>query len=90
MQKKIVEDFFNLTEIYGDSYELYFRQGQNWNASAGKFEINATSRRMEEPLTFQTQKTLEGVRYTCRQVPLEEVLDWNAVVVPVSEVDFPA
>jgi hypothetical protein len=33
MQKKIVEDFFNLTEIDGNSYELSFRQGQNWNAS---------------------------------------------------------
>ncbi|MHB8119015.1 MAG: hypothetical protein ACYDHX_09865 [Methanothrix sp.] len=96
MQKKIVAavyirggGIFNLTEIDGGSYELYFKQGQSWNASASKFEINATSRRMEVPLTFETQKTPEGVRYTWGQVTLEEVQDGNAVVVPVREVDFP-
>ncbi|MCX6674490.1 MAG: hypothetical protein NTY37_12015 [Methanothrix sp.] len=71
------------------SYELYFKQGQSWNASTGKFEINATGSRMEEPLIFATQKTPEGVRYTWGQVTLEEVPDGNAVVVPVSEEDFP-
>jgi len=96
MQKKIVAavyirggDFFNLTEIDDGSYELYFKQGQSWNAITGKFEINATGSRMEEPLTFETQKTPEGVRYTWGQVTLEEVPDGNAVVVPVSEEDFP-
>jgi hypothetical protein len=44
---------------------------------------------MQEPLIFETQKTPEGVRYNWGQVSLEEVLDGNAVVVPVSEEDFP-
>jgi len=96
MQKKIVAavyirggDFFNLTKIDDGSYELYFKQGQSWNASFGKFEINATRSRMEEPLIFETQKTPEGVRYTWGQVTLKEVLGGTAVVVPVSEEDFP-
>jgi hypothetical protein len=96
MQKKIVAavyirggDFFNLTGIDAGSYELYFKQGQSWSNSTGKFATNATSSRMEEPLTFETQKTPEGVRYTWGQVKLEEVPDGNAVVVPVSEEDFP-
>lgn len=96
MEKEIVAavyirdgDFFNLTGIDAGSYELYFRQGQNWNALTGKFESNATGSRMEEPLTFETQKTPEGVRYTWGQVTLEEMPDGNAVVVPVSEEDFP-
>jgi hypothetical protein len=96
MQKKIVAavyirggDFFNLTGIDAGSYELYFQQGQSWSNSTGKFAINATSSRMEEPLTFETQKTPEGVRYTWGQVTLEEVPNGNAVVVPVSEEDFP-
>jgi len=96
MQKKIVVavyirggDFFNLTGIDAGSYELYFKQGRSWSNSTGKFEINATSSRMEEPLTFEIQKTPEGVRYTWGQVTLEEVADGNAVVVPVSEEDFP-
>ena len=50
---------------------------------------STSSSRMEEPLTFETQKTPEGVRYTWGQVTLEEVADGNAVVVPVSEEDFP-
>ncbi|MDD1749425.1 MAG: hypothetical protein LUO89_06070 [Methanothrix sp.] len=96
MQKEIVAavyirggEFFNLTGIDNGSYELYFKQGQSWNAGAGKFEINATSSRMEEPLSFETLKTPEGMRYTWGQVTLEEVGDRNAAVVPVSEEDFP-
>lgn len=96
MQKKVVAavyirggDFFNLTRIDAGSYELYFKQGQSWSNSTGRFAINATSSRMEEPLTFETKKTPEGVRYTWGQVTLEEVPDGNAVVVPVSEEDFP-
>ncbi len=64
-------------------------QGRSWSNSTGKFAISNTSSRMQEPLTAETQKTLEGVRYTWGQVTLEEVPDGNAVVVPVSEVDFP-
>lgn len=96
MEKEIVAavyisggDFFNLTGIDDGSYELYFRQGKSWNATTGKFDRNATNSRMEEPLTFETQKTPEGVRYTWGQVTLEEVPDGNAIVVPVSEEDFP-
>ncbi|HUS75869.1 MAG TPA: hypothetical protein VMY43_07660 [Methanothrix sp.] len=82
-------DFFNLTGIDDGSYDLYFRQGQDWNASAGKFETDATSSRLEEPLTFETQETAEGVLYTWGEVTLEEVEDGNANKVPVSEEDFP-
>ncbi|MCK9564455.1 MAG: hypothetical protein M0Q43_00215 [Methanothrix sp.] len=96
MQKKIVAavyirggDYFNLTGIEDGSYELYFKQGQSWSNSTGKFAVNATGSRMEEPLTFETQKTPEGMRYTWSQVTLDDVLDGNAVVVPVSEEDFP-
>lgn len=96
MQKEIVAgvyirggDFFNLTGIDAGNYELYFKQGRNWSNSTGRFANNATSSRMQEPLTFETQKTPDGVRYTWGQVTLEEVPDGNAVVVPVSEEDFP-
>jgi hypothetical protein len=44
---------------------------------------------MQDPLTFETQKTPETVRYTWGQVTLEEVPDGNATVVPVSKEDFP-
>jgi hypothetical protein len=95
MQKKIVAaiyihggDFFNLTGIDDGSYELYFKQGQSRSNSTGKFAINAIIRRMEEPLTFETRKTPEEVRYTWGQVTPEEVLDGNAVVVPVNEEDL--
>lgn len=95
MQKKIVAaiyihggDFFNLTGIDDGSHELYFKQGQSRSNSTGKFAINAISRRMEEPLTFETRKTPEEVRYTWGQVTSEEVLDGNAVVVPVNEEDL--
>ncbi len=81
-------DLFNLTGIDHGSHELHFKQGQSWSKSTGKFAINATSRRMEEPLTFETQKTPEEVRYTWGKFIPEEVLDSNAVVVPVSEEDF--
>jgi hypothetical protein len=96
LQKEIVTavyirggEFFNLTKIDDGSYELYFKQGQNWNAGTGSFETNATASRMEEPLTFETQKTPEGMRYTWGEITLEEVEDGNAVALPVDEEDFP-
>jgi hypothetical protein len=96
MQKEIVTavyirggEFFNLTKIDDGSYELYFKQGQNWNASTGRFETNATASRMQEPLTFETEKTPEGMRYTWGEITLEEVEDGNAVALPVDEEDFP-
>ena len=96
MQKEIVAavyirggEFFNLTKIDDGSYELYFKQGQDWNASTGRFETNATASRMQEPLTFETEKTPEGMRYTWGEITLEEVEDGNAVALPVDEEDFP-
>jgi hypothetical protein len=96
MQEEIVTavyirggEFFNLTKIDDGSYELYFKQGQNWNASTGRFETNATASRMQEPLTFETEKTPEGMRYTWGEITLEEVEDGNAVALPVDEEDFP-
>src|SRR5512137_1229756 len=57
LQKEIVTavyirggEFFNLTKIDDGSYELYFKQGQDWNAGTGSFETNATASRMQEPL----------------------------------------
>ena len=96
MQKEIMAatyvrgfDYFNLTGIDNGSYELYFRQGENWNASTGKFDVNATSSRMDGAITFETQKTPEGVRYTWGQITLEEVQNGNVDAVSVSEEDFP-
>ena len=96
MQEEIVTavyirggEFFNLTKIDDGSYELYFKQGQDWNASTGRFETNATASRMQEPLTFETEKTPEGMRYTWGEITLEEVEDGNAVALPVDEEDFP-
>ena len=97
LEKKLIaavyirgDDRLNLTGIDNGSYEFYFKQGQSWSNSTGRFAINATSSRMQEPLVFETQKTPEGVRYTWGQITLEEVPDGNAVVVPVGEEDFPA
>jgi hypothetical protein len=96
MQKEILaavyvrgDDYFNLTGIDNGSYELYFRQGENWNASTGRFDVNATSSRMDGTLAFETQKTPEGVRYTWGQITLAEVQDGNVDAVAVSEEDFP-
>jgi len=96
MQKEILaavyvrgDDYFNLTGIDNGSYELYFRQGENWNASTGRFDVNATSSRMDGTLAFETQKTPEGVRYTWGQITLAEVQDGNVDTVAVSEEDFP-
>jgi len=82
-------DYFNLTGIDNGSYELYFRQGENWNASTDRFDINATSSRMDGVVSFETQKTPEGVRYTWGQITLDRVQDGNVDTVHVSEEDFP-
>jgi hypothetical protein len=96
MQKEITAavyirsgDRFNLTEIDDGSYELYFRQGLDWNASTEKFDVNATSSKMDDSLVFETEKTPEGVRYTWGEITLQEVEDGNVEKVSVNEEDFP-
>lgn len=82
-------DYFNLTGIDNGSYELYFQQGENWNESAGRFDVNATKSRMDGAISFETQKTPEGVRYTWGQITLAKVEGGNVDAVSVSEEDFP-
>lgn len=82
-------DMFNLTGIEDGGYKLYFRQGQSWNASSERFDINATSSRMRDPLLFQTIRTAERVQYSWIQITLEEAGDGNVEKVVVGEEDFP-
>jgi len=83
-------DMFNLTGIEDGSYKLYFRQGEGWNASRERFDINATSSRMRDPLLFQTIRTADRVQYSWIQITLEEAGDGNVEKVAVGEEDFPA
>jgi len=80
---------FYLTGIEDGSYDLYFRIGESWNASAGRFDVNASSSRMDGPLVFETLKTPEGVKYTWGQVTLNSVSGGNVDMVNVTEEDFP-
>lgn len=82
-------DMFNLTGIKDGSYELYFRQGQSWNASSERFDINATSSRMRDPLLFQTVRTTERVQYSWIQITLDEARGGNVEKVAVDDQDFP-
>lgn len=84
------QDFFNMTGIDAGSYELYFRQGRDWNSTAGRFENDSSNTRMENPMVFEIQKTKEGVRYTWGQITLTEVAGGNENLDSVSEEDFPA
>jgi hypothetical protein len=83
-------DHVNLTGIDDGSYDLYFRIGESWNSSAARFDINASSSRMEGPLVFETLQTPEGVKYTWGQVTLNAVSGGNVDMVDVTEEDFPA
>jgi len=63
-------DVFKLTGIEDGSYDLYFKQGQSWNASLQKFEANDSQSRMDDPLTFETVRVPEGIRYSMVQITL--------------------
>lgn len=82
-------EYYNLTGIDAGRYELYFLQGRDWNATAGRFKNDSYSSRMDGPLEFETLQTPEGVRYTWGEVTLKEVIGGEANMVPVSEEDFP-
>jgi hypothetical protein len=82
-------DRFNLTGIDDGRYELYFRQGQSWNASMGRFDANATSSRLDDPLVFETETTQQEIRSTWETIIMDEVAGGNIAVVPVEEEDFP-
>ena len=64
---------FRLTGIIDGIYDLYFKQGEIWNMSLERFETNARQSRMDEPLTFETTRIPEGVRYSMAQVTINEV-----------------
>lgn len=82
-------DVFNLIGIEDGCYDLYFKQGQNWNAGLQRFDANASQSRMDDPLTFETVKVPEGIRYSMAQVTLKEVPGGNTIAVPVEDEDFP-
>ena len=82
-------DVFKLIGIEDGSYDLYFKQGQNWNASLQKFEAKASQSRMDDPLTFETVRVPEGIRYSMVEITLNEVPGGNTIAVPVDDEDFP-
>jgi hypothetical protein len=65
-------DVFKMTGIEDGSYDLYFKQGQSWNASLQSFEANASQSRMDDPLTFETVRVPEGIRYSMVEVTLNK------------------
>jgi hypothetical protein len=82
-------DIFKLTGIEDGSYDLYFRQGQSWNASLKKFDDEAGQSRMDDPLTFETVRVPEGIRYSMVEITLNEVPGGNTIAIPVDDEEFP-
>ena len=82
-------DIFNLIGIEDGSYDLYLKQGQNWNAGLQRFIANFSQSRMHDPITFETIKIPEGIRHSVAQITIKERQDGNAIAVPVDDEVFP-
>ena len=82
-------DVFKLIGIEDGSYDLYFKQGQSWNASLQKFDDEAGQSRMDDPLTFETVRVPEGIRYSMVEITLNEVPGGNTIAIPVDDEEFP-
>ena len=82
-------DVFNLIGIEDGSYDLYFKQGRNWNSGLQRFDANVSQSRMYDPMTFETIKIPEGIRYSVAQITLKESPEENTIAVPVDDKDFP-
>ena len=82
-------DIFNLIGIEDGSYDLYLKQGQNWNAGLQRFITNSSQSRMHDPITFETIKIPEGIRHSVVQITIRERQEGNTVAVPVDDEVFP-
>jgi hypothetical protein len=82
-------DIFNLIGIEDGSYDLYLKQGQNWNAGLQRFITNSSQSRMHDPITFETIKIPEGIRHSVAQITIRERQEGNTVAVPVDDEVFP-
>ena len=82
-------DIFDLIGIEDGSYDLYLKQGQNWNAGLQRFIANFSLIRMYDPITFETIKIPEGIRHSVAQITIKERQVGNAVAVPVDDEVFP-
>ena len=75
--------------IEDGSYDLYLKQGQSWNAGLQRFIANFSQSRMRDPITFETIKIPEGIRYSVAQITIKERQEGNTVAVPVDDEVFP-
>ena len=82
-------DIFNLIGIEDGSYDLYLKQGQSWNAGLQRFIAKFSQSRMRDPITFETIKIPEGIRYSVAQITIKERQEGNTVAVPVDDEVFP-
>jgi hypothetical protein len=83
---------FNISNIKDGSYDMYFKQGNQWNQANSKFSENETRYKLDEPLQFTTKETWDGTQYSTWTISLEEAVpDANKAIskVPVSDEEFP-
>lgn len=80
---------FTITGIEDGVYNLYFTLGENWDSLSSSFTSRTQFFRFEDPLPFETSRTLSQILYTTFTVTLQPVVGGTADTAPVDASQFP-
>lgn len=79
------KDDFTITGIVDGIYNFYFTVGEDWDDSSARFVNSTQFFRFEDPLSFETTRTLS----TTFTVTLQPVFGGTAETAPVDAMEFP-
>jgi pSer/pThr/pTyr-binding forkhead associated (FHA) protein len=83
-------DSYRVTSIRDGTFYIYVTQGEDWDKAAARFTRSVRYLRFEQTATFVTTAIKGGRQYTTLAITLYSVPGGTAILIPVSESDFPA
>jgi hypothetical protein len=80
---------YEIDSIRDGTYNLFFEIGDDWNDSAGTFNVEGTQERFDDPFSFQTTPVAGGLQYQTYTVTLQPVAGGTASTSTVPQAQFP-
>lgn len=80
---------FGLRKVRDGTYTIVFQSGADWNPTTKRFTSNLSVSRFNNPVTFETERTERGYRYTTFEVTLHPVESGTARTSKISESEIP-
>jgi hypothetical protein len=80
---------YEIDSIRDGTYNLFFEIGNDWNDSAGTFNLDGSRERFDDPFSFQTTPVAGGLQYQTYTVTLQPVAGGTASTSSVGADQFP-